>query len=104
MEYLLGELCTIKSEMPTRQRADLEHVQYEWESQADLEKSPIEWWREMNGKCYHISTLANVYLCVPVCVRAHLENTFAPNTLLQSLPVHLALKLKFLHINYLPSE
>lgn len=104
MEYLLGELCTIKSEMPTRQRADLEHVQYEWESQADLEKSPIEWWREMNGKCYHISTLASVYLCVPVCVRAHLENTFAPNTLLQSLPIHLALKLKFLHINYLPSE
>ncbi|KAK9508718.1 hypothetical protein O3M35_006210 [Rhynocoris fuscipes] len=104
MEFLLGELCTIKSEMPTRQRADLEHVQYEWESQADLEKSPIEWWREMNGKCYHISNLANVYLCVPVCVRAHLQNTFTPNTLLQSLPIHLALKLKFLHMNYFPGE
>ncbi|XP_014241140.1 zinc finger BED domain-containing protein 1-like isoform X2 [Cimex lectularius] len=104
MEFLLGELCMTKNEMPISQRTDLELVQYEWESQAELQKSPVEWWREMNGKCYQISHLAWAYLSIPVCARAHLQNTLSPNSLLQNLPTQLALKMKFLHSNYIPDN
>nr|XP_014270597.1 zinc finger BED domain-containing protein 1-like isoform X2 [Halyomorpha halys] len=104
MEYLLGELCTIKCEMEPSQKTDMELVQYEWEPQANLEKSPIEWWRDANGKCYHVSRLAAEYLCTPVCVRSHLQQTLCPAATLQSLPPHLATKMKFLNTNYVPSD
>lgn len=104
MEYLLGELVTVKSEMPSSQKADLELTQYEWEPQANLEKSPVEWWRESSGKCFHIYRLACEYLCVPVCVRSHLQQTLTPSATLQAINSQLAVKIKFLNTNYTPSD
>uniref|UniRef100_A0A0A9WWE7 Zinc finger BED domain-containing protein 1 n=3 Tax=Lygus hesperus TaxID=30085 RepID=A0A0A9WWE7_LYGHE len=104
MEFLLGELVQVKTEMPSNQRFELELVQYEWEAPAELDKSPVEWWREMGGKCYHMTHLAWSFLCIPVCARGHLQHTLAPNCLLQNLPAQFALKLKFLNSNYVASS
>ncbi|BET01812.1 ZnF_BED [Nesidiocoris tenuis] len=104
MEYLLGEMVQVKTEMPSNQRFELELVQYEWENPAELDKSAIEWWREMSGKCSHMVNLAWSYLCIPVCARGHLQNTLSPNYLLQNLPAQFALKLKFLNSNYVASS
>ncbi|KAL1122066.1 hypothetical protein AAG570_003472 [Ranatra chinensis] len=102
MEYLLGDLCVPKSEMPSNQRADLELVQYECESPANLEKLPIEWWKETGGKCGQLSKLAFQYLCIPVCINSYLNANLYQKPTIQSLSPQLVHKMKFLHRNYSP--
>ncbi|KAL1122065.1 hypothetical protein AAG570_003471, partial [Ranatra chinensis] len=102
MEFLLGDLVP-KSDMPSNKRADLELVQYECESPANLEKLPTEWWKEMGTKYGQLSKLASQFLCMPACVKSYPNTYPCQKPAIQCLSPQLAHKMKFLHRNY-PSQ
>lgn len=101
MEYLLGDLC-VKTEMPSTQRLNLEIVQFECEPPISLERSPIQYWKDNQGKFPNISKVAMQFLCIPVCVNNYLNSHFNSKTTNLNLTPQLAHKLRFLHQNNLP--
>ncbi|CAH1406444.1 unnamed protein product [Nezara viridula] len=98
MEYLLGDLC-VKNDVPSAQRIHLEVVQFECEPPITLDKSPIQYWKNNQGKFPNISKLALQFLCIPVCVNNYLNSHFNFKTSNSILTPQLVHKLRFSHQN-----
>lgn len=51
--------------MPSKERADLEIVQYQSEATAPLDQCPLAWWHKAEAKCPNLARLAAQYNCIP---------------------------------------
>ncbi|KAG8226737.1 hypothetical protein J437_LFUL004388 [Ladona fulva] len=104
MELLLGDLCTLRSEKPAEERAELELVQYQSESPAPLDHCPLVWWAAEAAKCPRLARVARRHGCVPACVvppqRIPLEAQVLFDVRRAALSPNIVDKLLFLNANH----
>uniref|UniRef100_A0A1B6E804 HAT C-terminal dimerisation domain-containing protein n=1 Tax=Clastoptera arizonana TaxID=38151 RepID=A0A1B6E804_9HEMI len=104
MELLLGDLCSKKTGMSCKERADLEIIQYQSEATAPLDQCPLSWWHRSETKCPNLARLAAQYNCIPATAippsRLPLENQIAFDIKRANLSPEIIDHLLFLNSNY----
>lgn len=104
MEFLLGDICGSTAGMSSKERADLEIIQYQSEPTAPLDQCPLAWWQKAAAKCPHLARLAGQYNCIPATVippvRIPVEYQVAYDMRRSSLTPDILDRLVFLNANY----
>lgn len=104
MEFLLGDICGSTSGMSSKERSDLEIIQYQSEPTAPLDHCPLAWWQKAAAKCPHLARLAAQYNCIPATVippvRIPLEYQVMYDMKRSTLGPEVMDRLIFLNANY----